>query len=58
LKAGNHNVARLVDTFAKGNTAEPIAYIGSMGYLEIAVNRANASKTLAVGRGTPVILTK
>ena len=58
LKAGNHQVARLVDTFAKGNTAEPIAYIGSMGYLEIGVNRANAAKTLAVGRGTPVILTK
>ena len=58
LKVGNHNIAKLVDTFAKGNGAEPFAYIGSMGYLEIGVNKANASKTLAVGRGTPVILAK
>lgn len=58
MKAGTHNVARLVETFAKGNPAEPIAYFGSTGYLEIAVNKANAAKTLAIGRGAAVILTK
>jgi S-adenosylmethionine hydrolase len=55
---GNHPVTRIVDTFARGNDGEPIAYVGSSGYLEIAVNKANAARTLSLGRGTPVILTK
>jgi S-adenosylmethionine hydrolase len=58
LQAGNHPVTRLVPTFASGNAGEPIAYIGSNGYVEIAVNRGNAAKTLGIGRGTPVLLTK
>jgi S-adenosyl-L-methionine hydrolase (adenosine-forming) len=58
LQAGTHQVSRLVDTFARGNNGEPIAYLGSSGYLEIAVNKANASRTLNLGRGAPVILTK
>jgi hypothetical protein len=48
----------MVSMFASGNTGEPVAYIGSSGYVEIAVNKGNASKTLGVGRGTPVLLTK
>jgi len=47
-----------VDTFARGNNGEPIAYLGSSGYLEIAVNKASAARTLNLGRGAPVILTK
>jgi S-adenosylmethionine hydrolase len=47
-----------VGTFANGNAGEPIAYFGSSGYLEIAVNKGNASKTLSIGRGTPVVFTK
>lgn len=58
LQVGAHAVTRLVDTFARGNAGEPIAYFGSSGYLEIAVNKASASKTLNVGRGTAVVLTK
>jgi S-adenosylmethionine hydrolase len=58
LQAGNHAVTRLVPTFASGNAGEPIAYVGSNGYVEIAVNRGNAAKTLGIGRGTPVLLTK
>jgi len=58
LRVGAHQVSRLVDTFASGNNGEPIAYLGSSGYLEIAVNKANAARTLNLGRGTPVILTK
>jgi S-adenosylmethionine hydrolase len=33
-------------------------YLGSSGFLEIAVNKGNASRTLGLGRGTPVVLTK
>jgi S-adenosyl-L-methionine hydrolase (adenosine-forming) len=58
LQVGNHAVIRMVLMFASGNPGEPVAYIGSSGYVEIAVNKGNASKTLGVGRGTPVVLTK
>ncbi|MGC2527474.1 MAG: SAM-dependent chlorinase/fluorinase [Candidatus Acidiferrum sp.] len=58
LQVGTHAVNRLVETFAHGKTGEPIAYIGSSGYLEIALNKGNASKTLSVGRGAAVVLAK
>ncbi len=58
LQVGAHQVSRLVDTFASGNNGEPIAYLGSSGYLEIGVNKANAARTLNLGRGTAVVLTK
>src|SRR6202795_2482372 len=56
MQVGTHAVSRLVDTFACGKAGEPIAYFGSSGYLEIAINKGNASRTLNVGRGAPVIL--
>jgi S-adenosylmethionine hydrolase len=56
LAVGTHTVARLVETFALGNAGEPIAYVGSSGYVEIAVNKGNAARTLALGRGAPVTL--
>jgi S-adenosyl-L-methionine hydrolase (adenosine-forming) len=55
---GTHSVARLVDTFARGENAEPVAFIGSSGYVEIAVNKGNASRALGIGRGAPVVLGK
>jgi len=58
LQVGNHAVTRLVPTFAHGGAGEPVAYVGSSGYVEIAVNRGNASKTLGIGRGTPVVFTR
>ena len=58
LQVANQAVTRLVPTFANGGAGEPVAYVGSSGYVEIAVNRGNASKTLGTGRGTPVVLDK
>jgi S-adenosylmethionine hydrolase len=58
FQVGTHPVTRLVDTFASGNNGEPIAYLGSSGYIEIGVNKANAARTLSLGRGTPVTLAK
>lgn len=58
LQVGTQSVAKLVDTFARGNNGEPIAYLGSSGYLEVALNKGNAARTLGVGRGAPVLLTK
>ena len=54
LKVGAHTISRLVETFANCAADEPIAYVGSSGYLEIAINKANASRKLAIARGTPV----
>jgi S-adenosylmethionine hydrolase len=56
FQVGSQTVSRLVETFAKGNPGEVFAYIGSNGFVEFAVNRGNASKVLAVGRGVPVVL--
>jgi S-adenosylmethionine hydrolase len=58
LQVGSHPVTRLVPTFASGNAGEAVAYIGSSGYLEIAVNKGNAARTLGIGRGAPVLLAK
>jgi S-adenosyl-L-methionine hydrolase (adenosine-forming) len=57
FQIGSQTVSRLVDTFAKGSPGELFAYIGSNGFVELGVNRGNASKTLGAGRGVPVILT-
>ena len=58
LQAGTQAVTRFVETFAQGNGAEPFAYLGSGGFIEIGLNRGNAARTLGLNRGTPVILTK
>jgi S-adenosylmethionine hydrolase len=58
LQVGTHPVTHLVDTFASGSNGETIAYVGSSGYLEIGVNKANAARTLGLGRGAAVILNK
>jgi S-adenosylmethionine hydrolase len=58
LQVGTQSVSRLVETFALGKAGEPVAYVGSSGYVEIAVNKGNASRTLGIGRGKPVVLSK
>ena len=56
FQVGTQAVSRMVPTFASGNTGEPVAYIGSTGYVEIGLNKGNASRMLSIGRGTPVLL--
>jgi S-adenosyl-L-methionine hydrolase (adenosine-forming) len=56
LHVGAHPVSKLVETFSLGAAGEPIAYVGSSGYIEIAVNKGNAARTLALGRGAAVTL--
>jgi hypothetical protein len=58
LQVGTQAITRLVDTFARGNNGEAIAYVGSSGYVEIGVNKGNAARTLGIARGTAVILSK
>ena len=56
IQVGTQVVKKLVDTFARGAAGEPIAYIGSSGYIEIGINKGSAARTLSLGRGTPVVL--
>ena len=56
FQIGTHAVPRLVETFALGQAGEAIAYLGSSGYVEIAVNKGNAARTLGLGRGAVVTL--
>jgi S-adenosylmethionine hydrolase len=58
LQVGSHTISKLLPTFANGNAGEAIAYLGSSGSLEIGVNKGSASRTLGLGRGTPVLLNK
>ena len=58
LQVGTQAVSKFVETFAQGNGTEPFAYLGSSGFLEIGVNKGNASRTLGLTRGAAVVLTK
>jgi len=58
LQIGSHPVTKFVPTFAQGAAGETVAYIGSSGFLEVAMNKGSAARTLGLGRGTPVLLTK
>ena len=57
LQVGTQVVSKFVETSAQGNGAEPFAYLGSSGFLEIGVNKGNAARTLGLNRGTAVVLT-
>ncbi|MGA8269273.1 MAG: SAM-dependent chlorinase/fluorinase [Candidatus Acidiferrales bacterium] len=51
---GNKEVAKVAKTFADGAPGEPIALIGSSGFLEFAVNKGDAAKALSANRGAEV----
>jgi S-adenosyl-L-methionine hydrolase (adenosine-forming) len=50
-------VKRLVETFAQGEQGEPVAIVGSSGYIEIAVNKGSAAQAVGARRGAAVVLT-
>jgi S-adenosyl-L-methionine hydrolase (adenosine-forming) len=54
IRVGNVQITKLSTTFALGATGEAIGVIGSSGYLEIAMNKANAARALGVARGAEV----
>lgn len=56
LLAGIHAVEVLVRSYAEAPPDEPVAVIGSSGYLEIVINQASAAKILRCGVGTPIEL--
>ena len=56
LQVGGKRVEKFVQTFANGAAGEPVAMIGSSGFLEIAVNKGQAARVLGVNRGAEVLL--
>ena len=56
LSVSGKEVRKFTTTFALGTPGEPIALFGSSGFLEIAVNRGNAARTLGANRGAEVTL--
>lgn len=51
---GKGQVTRFCSNYAEGAPGEPFAIIGSMGFLEIAVNRGSAYQILGTGKGSEV----
>ena len=56
LSVNGKEIQKLARTFASGTPVEPIAVFGSAGFLEIAVNRGSAARTLGANRGAEVTL--
>ncbi len=56
LSVGGKEIRKFAQTFALGTPGEPIAIFGSAGYLEIAINRGSAARTLGANRGAEVTL--
>lgn len=54
LSVGNTTVSTLHDFYADGKPGEVFAIVGSMGYLEIATNRAAAAQVVGANRGSEV----
>lgn len=54
IRAGNGEIKKVCSTFSEGEAGEPIGIVGSSGYLEIVVNKGNASKALGASRGSEV----
>jgi len=51
---GNKEIGKVVRTFAEGAQGEPVALIGSSGFVEFAVNKGDAAKALNANRGAEV----
>ncbi len=56
MQVGGKRVEKLAQTFANGAAGEPVAIVGSSGFVEIAVNKAQAARVLGVNRGAEVLL--
>jgi S-adenosyl-L-methionine hydrolase (adenosine-forming) len=54
IQIGSHVIQGLSETYGNVRSNTPLALIGSRGYLEIAVNCGNASRTLKARRGDTV----
>jgi len=56
LRVHNHDITAIATTYSEGRPNEPFVYVGSMGYLEVAVREARADKLLGARPGMKVEL--
>lgn len=56
LYVGNTILHEIVHTFGAVAEGEPVAYIGSSGMLEVAINKGNAKQMLGVHKGAQISL--
>jgi len=56
LTIARREITELKSAYAEGAAGDVFAILSSMGYLEIAANRASAAQLLGVGKGTEVTL--
>lgn len=56
LYVGNTILDEIANTFGSVPEGEPVAYIGSAGMLEIAINKGNAKEMLGVQKGAQISL--
>jgi S-adenosyl-L-methionine hydrolase (adenosine-forming) len=54
IRAGKSEIKKILPTFASSAAGEVFAIVGSSGYLELCVNKGNASRALGIGRGAEV----
>jgi S-adenosylmethionine hydrolase len=57
MRIHNHDIVSTATTYTEGRPNEPFVYVGSMGYLEVAVREARADKLLGARPGMKVELT-
>jgi S-adenosylmethionine hydrolase len=56
MRIHNHDIVATATTYSDGRPNEPFVYVGSMGYLEVAVREARADKLLGARSGMKVEL--
>jgi len=56
IRVGDVVIDKIGRTFSSVSPGEPVAYIGSHGYLEIAINKGTADKSLGTVKGSNVEL--
>jgi S-adenosylmethionine hydrolase len=57
IEVGGHKINGISTTFSDAPLGQPLAYVGSEGGLEIAINQGNAGRELGVESGDEVALT-
>lgn len=56
MRIHNHDIVHTATTYSEGRPNEPFVYVGSMGYLEVAVREARADRLLGARSGMKVEL--
>jgi S-adenosylmethionine hydrolase len=56
IKIGKTSIKGLSPSYADTKPKQPLAIMGSFGYLEIALNQGNARRALGIEKGDPIIL--